>query len=116
MEKIPLQIVGEVHFDVLRDDMAYTFDGLVARELDPPIIAGNPFLERHNVMIAPAKRQVVMGPGRTYTYGGDHSETQRSVWRCTILQAPAIPTTVYPGESIEVPLPQEFLNEMELAL
>ncbi len=114
--KTPLDIVGEIHFSDTRDNASYAFDGLVAKELDPPIIAGNPFLERHNVMIAPAKRQITMAPGKTYSYGAETHEPQGSVRRCSVLQAPSVPTTVYPGESIDLTLPEDIRNGTELAL
>ena len=45
----------------------FTFEGLVVEDLDVEVLAGAPFMEANNFAVRPAKREVLLGNGSTYT-------------------------------------------------
>ena len=64
-----LQVVGEIRTSFTRDNTDFTFEGLVVEDLDVEVLAGTPFMEANDVAVRPAKREVLLGNGSTYTYG-----------------------------------------------
>ena len=113
----PLVVIGETDFTLTRDGSEFRFEGLVVENLDVEILAGTPFMETNDIAIRPAKRQVILGDGTTYTYGSTKEPKGRhTVRRADVLRAPSHTTTVWPGEFIELELPPNSLNDTMLAL
>ena len=63
-----LQVVGEIRTSFTRDNTDFAFEGLVVEDLDVEVLAGTPFMEANDVTVRPAKREVLLGNGSTYTY------------------------------------------------
>ena len=105
----PLQICGETRLLLERDGKSLVFEGLVVQELDVDVLGGTPFMEANDVAIRPYKRQVLLGDGSVFVYGSPNDSIQKqSVRRVTVLKAPVKKTTVWPGEFLEVVLPQDL--------
>ena len=107
----PLKVVGETKFIVVRDKRDCVFEGLVVEQLDVDILAGIPFMEINDITVRPAKHQVILGNGTTYAYGSCKDKTtQHTVRRTHVIHAPSISSTVWPGEYIEVNLPDDMIG------
>lgn len=66
--------------------------------------------------IRPAKRQVILGENTTFTYGSVYSPlTHNAVRRALVLRAPPSPITVWPGDFIEITLPERAPPDAEYA-
>lgn len=103
----PLTVVGETRLYFTRDDHELYFEGLVIDNLDVDVLAGIPFMEHNDISVRPAKRLLTIGGDLTYSYGSSPSQnTQHSVRRAHTLRAPAT-TTIWPGDYIEVNIPNE---------
>jgi len=88
-----------------------------ASNLDVDVLAGTPFMETNDKTIRPAKRQVILGDGTIFTYGSvNHPPTHNAVRRVQVLRAPSSSTTVWPGDFIEIVLPEDSLPDAEYAL
>ncbi|KAJ8349609.1 hypothetical protein SKAU_G00247390 [Synaphobranchus kaupii] len=104
----PMVIVGETRLVFSRGTNKFHFEGLVVENLDVDILAGTPFMSTNDISVHPAKRQVTLGDGTSFTYGSVYnSRGDRAVRRAIVLRAPPIPTTIWPGEFIEVDLPSD---------
>ena len=78
---------------------------------DVDILAGIPFMEINDITVRPAKHQVILGDGTTYAYGSCKDKTtQHTVRRTHVIHAPSISSTVWPGEYIEVNLPDDMIG------
>ena len=112
-----LQVVGEIRTTFTRDNTDFTFEGLVVEDLDVEVLAGTPFMETNDVAVRPAKREVHLGNGSVYTYGSrSPASPLPTVRRAFVLRAPAPSKTVWPGEFVEVRLPDDAPPDSEYAL
>ena len=62
----PLRVIGETRITFTRDGREFEFDGLVVENVDIEMLGGAPFMEKNDLNIRPAKRQVIMGDGAVY--------------------------------------------------
>ena len=110
-----LEVVGETRTTFTRDNTDFTFEGLVVEDLDVEVLAGTPFMETNDVAVRPAKREVHLGNGSVYTYGSKSTPSPLpTVRRAFVLRAPS--KTVWPGEFVEVRLPDDATPDSEYAL
>ena len=113
----PLNVVGETKLTFTRDNVPLLFEGLVIENLDVDILAGTPFMEHNDITIRPAKRHVILNNGSRYVYGScDKASERHAVRTCSIIRAPHRPTTVWPGEFLEVETPPDFPADSDYAL
>ena len=113
----PLDVVGETRLTFSRDEHVFHFEGLVVENLDVEVLAGTPFMERNDVAIRPAKRQITLDDGTVYSYGSTgKSKTGHAVRRAHVLRAPSKTMTLWPGEFLELALPPQFADDETLAL
>ena len=113
----PLAVVGEVRLTFTRDSKSFLFEGLVVRDLDVEVLAGTPFMELNDISVRPAKRQVITSDGTQYKYGSSgQSPGPQKVRRASVLRAPNARTTIWPGDFVEISLPQDMADEHLLAL
>ena len=110
----PLNVIGETHLVLTRDDSEFKFDGLVVESLDVDVLAGIPFMEINDIALRPAKHQVVIRGAATYGYGAEITK-RSAAHRVHVLRAPPQHTTIWPGDYLELQVPEE-LADMELAL
>ena len=113
----PLKVVGETRLSFTRDNQEFSFEGLVVENLDVDILAGTPFMEANDISVRPAKRQVILGDGTTYVYGSQSpSAVSTTARRAIVLRAPPTSTTIWPGEFVELSLPDSVPPDWEYAL
>ena len=113
----PLKIVGETRLSFTRANREFSFEGLVVENLDVDILAGTPFMETNDISNRPAKRQVTIGDGPTYAYGSQAPAlTSTAARRAIVLRAPPTSSTIWPGDFVEINLPEEALPDCEYAL
>ena len=75
-------------------------------------------MERNDVAIRPAKRQIMLDDGTVYSYGsvGKSKGTGHAVRRAHVLRAPSQTMTLWPGDFLELALPPQFADDESLAL
>ena len=74
-------------------------------------------MEANKVAVRPAKREVLLGNGSTYTYGSQAPPSPpTTVCRVFVLRAPTPSKTVWPGEFLEVQLPDDAPPDSEYVL
>ena len=113
----PLVVMGETRLAFCRDNHVFHFEGLVIENLDVDILAGTPFMERNDVAIRPAKRQITLADGTVYAYGSNAKpKAGHAVRRAHVLRAPPQTTTLWPGEFLELALPPELAEDETLVL
>ena len=113
----PLNVLGETSLILTRGSHSFQFEGLVVENLDVDVLAGTPFMEANDITIRPAKRQVIFGDGTIFTYESvNHPPTHNAVRRAQVLRAPSSSTTVWPGNFIEIVLPEDLSPDAEYAL
>ena len=72
-------------------------------------------METNDISIRAAKRQVTIGDGTTYVYGSQApAVTSTAARRAVILRAPPTSTTIWPGDFVEVNLPDDAPADMRL--
>ena len=54
----PLDILGETHFTLSRDNHSLQLEALVVNDLDVDVLAGIPFMARNDISIRPAKLNI----------------------------------------------------------
>ncbi len=104
----PLDVVGETRFIVTNGNRQFQFEGLVVENLDVDILGGTPFMEVNDISIRPAKRSIIFSDGETYIYGSPSKGSTHHIRRAHVVRGPATNTTVWPGEYIEVSLPDSY--------
>ena len=116
----PLKALGETRLSLTRGNHSFQFEGLVVENLDVDVLADTPFMEANDITIRPAKRQVILGDGTIFTYESvKHLSSicqHNAVRRAQVLRAPSSSTTVWPGDFIEIVLPEDSLPDAEYAL
>ena len=74
-------------------------------------------MEANDISVRPAKRQVIFGDGTTYVYGSQSpSAVSTAPRRAIVLRAPPTSTTIWPGELVELSLPDNVPPDWEYAL
>lgn len=106
----PLHVIGETRLTFHHNGYELYFEGLVVDNIDTDVLAGIPFMERNDISIRPARHEVVLAGKDIYTYGVQSLDNDRHVIRrAHVLRAPvAETTTVWPGEYLEVKLPEDI--------
>jgi hypothetical protein len=98
--KSELKILGEVRFQVQRDDQLLHIEGLVARNMDTEILAGIPFIAQNDISIHPANNMVMI-KGTCYPYGSSASKPTVARVKTSIARCSSTDRTVWPGEFFE---------------
>ena len=112
-----LKVTGETRLTFTRDDKALHFEGLVVEDLDVEVLGGTPFMESNDITIRPAKREVILGDGTCYYYGSRNNQsTDVSARYAFLLRAPPTSQTIWPGEYLEVELPDDAPPDCDYAL
>ena len=96
----PLEVVGETHVVLTRDDLSFEFSGLVVNDLDVDILAGVPFMEDNDISVRPKKRLIMVGDNRKIPYSSS-TPSYTATHKASILRATSR-STVWPGEFLEV--------------
>ena len=104
--------VGECYdVQLTRGPFTFDFDGIVIKDLCSDVIVGEPFLEKHDIAVRSAKKQIIIKGGKEIVYYDRASPVNSSVNRrvCAHLcRAPSTKTTVFPGEFMTIDAPDDF--------
>ena len=98
--KSEIDIIGEVRFQVTRDNQLLHFEGLVGRKMDTEVLAGIPFIVQNNISIHPA-RNVVMINDTQYPYGNSSAKACVARVKSFVARCTSKSQTVWPGEFFE---------------
>ncbi|KAK3741258.1 hypothetical protein QZH41_019955 [Actinostola sp. cb2023] len=113
----PMRVIGETRFELIRNHHKFLFEGLVVENLDVEVLAGTPFMECNDIAIRPAKREITLKDGTTVLYGSsNNTPIDKPVCRALVLRAPGTPTTIWPGEYLELQLPDDAAPDAEYTL
>ncbi len=111
-----LEVVGETRTRFQRDGHSLYFEGLVVENLNFDIVAGIPFMEKNDVSIRPAKRQICLNED-VYSYGSLQTPMDKHAMRRVHVLRAQDKCTVWPGDYIELELPPELCDvDCELAI
>ena len=112
----PLETIGETHFDVVRDNLTLRIEALVVKDLDVDILAGIPFMSANDISIRPAKHLIMVGDNDAIQYNCNQNSNVNHIRRTQayILRSPS--TTVWPGDHIDIALPEHLPPEGKVAI
>ena len=113
----PMNTIGEIHVKLSRNNQELFLDALVVTDLDVDILGGVPFMEKNDISVRPAKKLVQIGDNDIYYYSNSHNNTKvKSIRRaCQVLRTQA-PTTLWPGDYIELEVPDDMCTKKEVAI
>ena len=112
-----LQVIGETRISFTRDNREFKFEGLVIENLDVEVLAGTPFMETNDIAVRPARREVLIGDDLVYKYGSTTPKGPNPVARrAFVLRAPSPSKTIWPGEYLELKLPDDVEPDAEYAI
>ena len=106
-----LTVIGEVHLKLSRNHLNLQLDALVVDNLDVDILAGTPFMIANDISLRPSKQQVtIQGVDNAYYGTSTPGETLSKIRRAqaTVLRAPSPSSTVWPGDFLELVIPQKI--------
>jgi len=110
-----INIVGEVHFQVIRDHTSLHFEGLVAKKMDTEVLAGIPFCTQNDISVHPAKRLVMIGES-IYPYGGASTKASVARVQSSIARCNSTVKTVWPGDYLEATCDINPSEDTEIAI
>ena len=114
-----LKVVGEVHLTLSRSNLCLHLDALVVDNLDVDVLAGTPFMITNDISLRPAKQQVTVQGHEISYYGvSKSSECTSSIRRthAVVLRAPSPSSVVWPGQYLELDLPDYVDSDSVLAI
>lgn len=90
---------------------------LFVEDLDVEVLGGTLFMELNDITVRLAKRGVILGDGTRYSYGSHSNIGTNVISRYAFLvRAPPSTQTIWPGEYLEVELPDDAPPDSEYAL
>ena len=114
-----LSVVGEVRLVLSRGHLELQLDALVVDNLDVDILAGTPFMITNDISVRPSQHQVTIHGTDFAYYGEAPTESPTSNIRrahAHVLRAPPTTTVVWPGQYLELDLPDEIAPDTTLAI
>ena len=106
--RTPLKICGETSLTLIRDGMELHLKALVVDGIDVDILAGVPFMTTNDISVRPAKLQVLIGAHKICKYTSCDPSRSSAVRNIFTLRAPSSPTTVWPGDYVEISMPPDI--------
>ena len=106
----PLKIVGETTITFSFKHHRLVLEALVAQDLDEEILGGIPFMNSNDIWIRPRHKFVAIGDDKYY-YSNENSPALSS--KRLVAETIRCPEslTVWPGEFVEVPVPEDFYGQ-----
>ena len=75
--KTPLEIIGETHFGVTRDNVTLHIEALVVKDLDVEFLGGISFISNNDISIRPTKHEIMVGDSNTILNYNIHIQSRR---------------------------------------
>ena len=110
-----MKIIGEARFPIKFGHHIFDFCGLVVERLDTPIIAGVPFLEKHDIYVRPSKKTAYISNCCSHKYLETESVHSNSNFDKPSISRVSSKTRSLQRESKNLTVPDEFINEEFLA-
>ena len=115
----PLNIIGDTHLHLSRNDHTLKLDVLVVNDLDVDILGVIPFMTLNDISIRPDKHLITIGGSDVVHYDTSTPDPSRNRVRRTqafVLRSGSPSTAVWPGSYIEVCLPPEIAPDSSLTI
>ena len=115
----PLKVTGEVHLLLSRNSHTLHLDASVVSDLDVDVLSRTLFMVTNDIAIRLAKQQITI-KGTNVTYYNlkssclRHHHVRRT--QAHLLRAPAVSSFIWPGEYLEIPIPNDLEPDTSLAL
>ena len=95
-----------------RDNLVFSFSGLIVNDLDVDILAGVPFMEENDIAVRPKKKLITIGDTHKFSYSSS-TPSYNANHKTSVVRAIS-GSTVWPGEFLEVTL--EVSPDSEVAI
>ena len=105
-----LDITGEVHTMFTRGNHIIKVDAMVCSNIDCEVLLGVPCMEDNDIFPRPKKHQVHIGDHSIFRYDPKAPHTSPFI-RLVTLRAPPVPTTVWPGDFLELDVPDVVADQ-----
>ncbi len=114
----PLHVTGETTLQLSRNGMDLHLEALVVRDLDVDVLGGIPFMVSNDISVRPAKAILTIAGAEVINYGKQPQALAKNhTVRCaTLLRAPPISTTIWPGEFLELSVPDDLHEHDDLII
>lgn len=117
----PLNIIGEIHLTLTRDNVDLNLEALVVNDLDVDILAGIPFMSSNDISVRPAKNKITINGCDDIFYGNQPSNSKSTTNRVRraqsfILRSASKSCTVWPGCFVELNTPSDIDPDATLAV
>ena len=106
----PLQVLGEVYCQFQYSHHKLVFNALVVKEVKGDILGGVPFHKVNDIFARIAKRTIFIGDCCKLQYNPGLPPSLPTSRAVTVARNPSL-TTILPGESISMDLPEDFHDE-----
>ena len=83
--KTSLNVVGETHITLTRDNLDFQFSGLVVNDLDVDILAGVPFMEDNDVSVRPKNKVISVGDNYSISYNPELLRKSQSFYSSRVV-------------------------------
>lgn len=77
----PIEIVGETHFNLTRENITLHVEALVVKDLDVDFLAGIPFLSANDIRIRPVRHEIMIGDSHVIYYNTHDRRKQHNIRR-----------------------------------
>ena len=108
----PLNVIGETHVMLTRNDLSFQFSGLIVNDLDVDILAGVPFMEDNDISVRPKLKQIMVGDSEKISYSSA-TPSYAANHKASVLRA-TCRSTVWPGDFLEIAVGGEPDSEVAI--
>ncbi|XP_060576734.1 uncharacterized protein LOC132734055 [Ruditapes philippinarum] len=116
----PLKVAGETHIVLTRGEQSLTVEALVVENLDVDLLGGIPFMATNDIMVRPAKQQIVIHGSDTVFYAPEVpdsvSHSVRRTQAFVLRSSSNMSSITWPGSYLEVTLPDNIDPDGTLAI
>ena len=104
--KTPLIILGETRIQLSRKGVDLHLEALVVEDMEGDILAGVPFMMTNDISVRPSLYQIIIKGSDVVYYNSNSGSTTKTVRRTHVLRAPTVRTTLWPGDLLELDVPE----------
>ena len=106
-----LNVVGEVHTTMITENnIKLELHAIVVRDLKASVIVSEAFLEHYNIVVDIPRRRLILPDERTIGFADQPGNPKVSLLRAEVN------CVVFPGDSITIPTPKNFNDDLEMAI
>ena len=106
-----LNVVGEVHTTMTTENnIKLELHAIVVRDLKASVIVSEAFMEHYKIVIDIPRRRLVLPDERTIAFADQPGNPKVSLLRAEVN------CVVFPGDTITIPTPKNFDDDLEMAI